>query len=63
MRRFILAELKRSGLSMRQLSIRSGVPYQAIWHLVKGERDPALSTVEKISRVLGLELRPKPRGR
>ena len=59
MRRFILAEFKLSGLSMRQLAIRSGVPYQAVWHLVKGVRDPALSTVEKISKVLGLDLRRK----
>ncbi len=46
-----------SGLSMKALSDRAGVPYASVHGIFKGNRDPALSTVERLSKVLGLELR------
>lgn len=50
------ASFKQSGLSMKALSKRSGVPYAAVFRAVKGLSDPALSTVQRLSDVLGLEL-------
>ena len=45
-----------SGLSMKALSERSGVPYASVHGTLVGNRDPQLSTVERLSRVLGLDL-------
>ena len=45
-----------SGLSMKSLSERSGVPYASVHATFTGNRDPQLSTVERLSRVLGLDL-------
>ena len=45
-----------SGMSMKALSERSGVPYASVHATFTGNRDPQLSTVERLSRVLGLEL-------
>ncbi len=49
----------KSGLNRLQLAKRSGVPYSVIHRFMAGNRDPALSTVTKLCRVLGLELRPR----
>ena len=54
----ILERFRASGLSIKQLSDRSGVPYGAVHPIIAGKRDPQLSTVEKLCRVLGLALRP-----
>lgn len=52
-----------SGLSLNQLALRSGVPYMATHGYFNGKRDAMLTTVEKWSSVLGLELVPKRRKR
>ena len=57
------AAFRKSGLSVRALSIRSGVAYNAVHATMKGNRDPLLSTVARLSEVLGLELRPVRRGK
>ena len=44
---------------MKQLSERSGVAYQAVHALIRGDRDPQLSTIERLCGVLGLELRAR----
>jgi predicted transcriptional regulator len=49
---------RQSGLSIKALSVRSGVPYASAYGVVNEGRDPALSTVAKLCKVLGLELRP-----
>lgn len=54
---------RRSGLSIKALSDRAGVPYASCYEVMKGERDPALSTAAKLSKVLRLELRPIQRKR
>ena len=60
----ILREAFRaSGLSVRALSIQSGVYYASVHATMNGTRDPSLSTVSKLSAVLGLELRPVRRGK
>lgn len=46
-----------SGLSIKKLSALTGLPYSVTHRVVNGVSDPQLSTVEKISRVVGLELR------
>ena len=61
MRKLVLKQFKRSGLSIKALSDRSGVRYSACHAVIRGDRDPQLSTVEKLSDVLGLELKPKSR--
>ena len=48
-----------SGLSLKRLSVRSGVPYACVHGFFTGNRDPALSTIQKWCRVLDLELVPK----
>ena len=45
-----------SGMSMKALSERSGVPYASVHATFTGNRDPQLSTVERLCKVLGLEL-------
>ncbi len=55
----IRSEFRKSGMSMLQLSKRSGVAYAAVHGIVKGNRDPHLHTVERLCGVLGLELRRK----
>lgn len=51
-----------SGLSMKALSERSGVAYASVHATFTGNRDPQLSTVEKLSKVLGLSLVKKKQG-
>ncbi len=47
---------RESGLSIKRLSVLSGVPYSACHGLLTGNRDVHISTVEKLSKVLGLKL-------
>ena len=54
---------RESGLSIRRLAVEAGIPYASAHAFVTGDRDPALSTVEKMCGALGLELRPVPRSR
>lgn len=55
---------RASGLSMKQLAERADVPYAAIHGLIcDPDRDPKLSTVAKVCRVLGLELKRRRKGR
>ncbi len=50
---------RESGLSMKRLSVESGTRYASVHAFFTAERDPQLSTIEKWSRVLGLELRKR----
>ena len=59
----IRATFRKSGLSVNQLALRSGVPYASVHAIVAGTRDPALSTTARLCKVLGLELRPVRRGK
>ncbi len=59
----IRATFRKSGLSVNELSHRSGVPYASVHGLIAGTRDPALSTADKICKVLGLKLSPVRRGK
>jgi len=47
-----------SGLSIKKLSDMTKLPYSVAHGAVTGSTDPCLSTVERISKVLGLELGP-----
>ena len=47
---------KESGLSLKALSEKSGVAYASVHATFTGNRDPQLSTVERLSKVLGLSL-------
>ena len=59
----IRAAFRRSGLSMKKLAKQSRVPYASVHATIAGERDPILSTANKLCDVLGLELVPKDRGK
>jgi hypothetical protein len=61
--RQIRAAFRRSGLSIKALSVQSGTPYATTHGVVTGTRDPSLSSASRLCRVLGLELRPVRRGR
>ena len=63
MAELLRATFRKSGLSIKQLSDRSGVLYASAHAIINGYRDPALSTVAKLCKVLGLELRPVRRGK
>lgn len=38
-----------AGLSLRELSEKTGISYQALHHYEKGDRDPSIWNVKKIS--------------
>ena len=59
MGQLLISRFEQSGLSIKQLADKSGVPYGAVYPIVKGKRDPQLSTVERLCDVLNLELTPK----
>ena len=63
MGKVLRAAFRRSGLSVRALALRSGVAYNAVHATMNGTRDPMLSTVARLSEVLGLELCPVRRGK
>jgi DNA-binding Xre family transcriptional regulator len=48
--------LEEKGLNANQLSVKSGVSSGIICHLLKQEREPSVSTLEKICRVLEVSL-------
>ena len=48
-----------SGLSIKQLAERAGLPYASCHGLVTRKYDATLSTVERVCEVLGLELAPR----
>lgn len=54
---------ERSGLSIKALSRRAGIPYASAHGFVKNGRNLSLETVEKLCATLGLELRPVRRGK
>lgn len=58
MREVIRQVFGESGLSIRQLSLRAGIPYATAHGFVKGNADVTLRIASKMCRVLGLELRP-----
>jgi len=45
-------ELERKGMTVRELADRTGIPASTLYKVTLGERDPRLSTVKKIVRVL-----------
>ena len=57
------AAIARTGLSMLKVSEQTGLRYQTVHGFVKYERDIQLSTASKLAAWLGLELRPKRKGR
>ena len=52
-----------SGLSMKQLAVRSGLFYQSVHGFLRTGRGLSLQSAEKLCKVLGLELRPVRRGK
>ena len=47
---------ERSGMTRNQLSVRSGVGYNAVFKFVAGKQDLTLRSASKICEVLGLKL-------
>ncbi len=52
---------RESGWSMKRLSDTSGTRYASVHAFFTGTRDPALSTIDRWCRVLGLTLKPNKR--
>ncbi len=52
----IRAAFRKSGLSIRQVSLRAGTPYSCTHGVLTGDRDPTLSTAAKLAKGLGYEL-------
>jgi len=48
---------RRSGLTQAELANRAGVPQSTVAKIERGRRDPSLSTLERLVRAAGLELR------
>ncbi|MHC4133227.1 MAG: helix-turn-helix domain-containing protein [Planctomycetota bacterium] len=55
--------IKNSGMSRNQLSIKSGVDPAQLCYFMQGKRSLTLKSAEKIADALGLELKPKKKGR
>ena len=55
------ARFQASGLSIKALADRAGIPYAAVYNAVNGKSDPQLSTVSRLCAVLGLTLKPSKR--
>jgi transcriptional regulator with XRE-family HTH domain len=54
----LLQEARRlSGLTQAELANRAGVPQSTVAKIERGRRDPSLSTLERLVRAAGLELR------
>ena len=54
----LLQEARRqSGLTQADLARRAGVPQSTVAKIERGRRDPSLSTLERLVRAAGLELR------
>lgn len=45
-------ELKKKGMSIKELADKSGIPAATIYKITSGERDPRFSTVKRIVKVL-----------
>ncbi len=56
MRASIKQAFKVSGLSIKRLSVLSGVPYSACHGFLTGDRNLGISSVERLCKVLGLQL-------
>ena len=52
---------RQSGWSMKRLSDLSETRYASVHGFITGERDPALSTIDRWCKVLGLTLKPNKR--
>ena len=63
MRAELLKAFEANGMNRLAWSKRADVDYSAVHGFVEGSRDVTLATASKLAGVLGLELRPKQRGR
>ena len=54
---------RRSGLSMRQLALRSNCGYQSVHGFVTESRGLSLTVAARLAATLGLELRPVRHGK
>lgn len=61
MREIVRQAFRESGLSMKALSDRSGVPYSSVHGMLTAGADVSISTIERVAPVLGLELVAKPK--
>ena len=59
----LLKAYKASGWTRHKLSKVSGVPYATIFGWVAGKRRLMLDSANRIADALGLELKPKRKGR
>ena len=48
---------RRAGLTQAELARRAGVPQSTVAKIERGRRDPSLSTLERLVRAAGFELR------
>jgi transcriptional regulator with XRE-family HTH domain len=54
----LLQEARRqAGLTQAELALRAGVPQSTVAKIERGRRDPSLTTLERLVRAAGLELR------
>lgn len=55
--------IRGGGETVAAVARGAGIVQPVLYRFVKGERDLTLRTADKLARYLGLELRPKARGR
>ncbi len=52
----LIALYRASGLSMRALAKRAGLPWQSVQHWLNGDTSPSVDRAEAIARALGARL-------
>jgi transcriptional regulator with XRE-family HTH domain len=55
--------VRECGMSRYAISVRTGIDQATLSKFVKGERGLSLAAIDKLMDALGLEVRPRKRGR
>lgn len=55
----VRAFAKHTGMSLRQLSIESGIPYSTLWNMWNADFNPSLEHLMALTKALGLRLEIK----
>ena len=55
--------IRESGMTRYAISVRTGIAQSTLSRFMKGERGLSLTAIDRLMDALGLEVRPRKRGR